>query len=137
MPDKPTAPRVLLRGEDSDGRISMIETRPGPGAGPPLHHHDFDETFYVLEGELTFRLGEETLTLGPGELVHVPRGAVHTFANFSDAPAHQLIVCAPAGFERHFARMAAEIEGVDPPEWARQPSPEVVKVGPPLEAPGA
>jgi mannose-6-phosphate isomerase-like protein (cupin superfamily) len=137
MPEQRSAPLVLLRGEESGGQISVVETRPGPGAGPPLHHHDFDETFYVLEGELTFRLGEEMLTVGPGELVHVPRGAVHTFANLSGAPARQVIVCTPAGFERHFARMAAEIEGVDPPDWALQPSPEVIKVGPPIEAPGA
>ena len=136
MPEQRSTPRVLLRAEDSDGQLSVIETRPGPNVGPPLHHHEFDETFYVLEGELTFRLGEETLVLGPGELVHVPGGAVHTFANFSGAPARQLIICRPAGFERNFARMAAEIEGVDPPDWALQPVPEVTKVGPPLEPPG-
>ena len=113
--------------------MSVIETRPRPGDGPALHHHDFDEAFYVLEGELTFQLHDQLRTVGPGEIVFVPRGAPHTFANLSDAPARQLIVCTPAGFERYFARMAAEREGTDPPEWALQPIPEVTRVGPPID----
>jgi mannose-6-phosphate isomerase-like protein (cupin superfamily) len=133
MSDTPTPPRVLLRSEQSDGQVSMIETAPGPGAGPPLHHHDFDEAFYVMEGELTFQLRDERFRVGPGELAFAPRGVPHTFANLTDAPARQLIVCTPAGFERYFARMAAEREGTDPPGWALQPIPAVTHVGPPID----
>jgi quercetin dioxygenase-like cupin family protein len=125
--------QVHLRSEESGGEVSVIETTPGPGAGPPLHHHDFDEAFYVLAGELTFRLRDEYVRAGPGDLVFAPRGVPHTFANLGDTPARQLIVCTPAGFERHFARMAAERDGKEPPDWAMQPSPEVVKVGPPID----
>jgi quercetin dioxygenase-like cupin family protein len=126
---------IHLRSEHSGGQVSVIETEPAPGVGPPLHQHDFDEAFYVLEGELTFRLRDEYVTAGPGELVFAPRGVPHTFANLSDAPARQLIVCTPAGFERYFARMAAEREGTEPPEWAAGPIPEVVTVGPPIDSP--
>lgn len=101
---------------------------------PPLHRHDFDETFYVLAGQLTFQLGDKRITAGPGDLVFAPRGVAHTYANLSDATAHQLIVCAPAGFERYFARMAAERDGVDPPQWALEPIPDVTTVGPPISA---
>ena len=53
-------PTVLLRSEESAGVVSMIELSSDAGfAGPPLHHHDFDEAFYVLDGELTFQLGDE------------------------------------------------------------------------------
>jgi quercetin dioxygenase-like cupin family protein len=121
-----------LRSEHSAGAVSVIETAPPPGAGPRLHHHDFDEAFYVLDGELTFQLGDELRRAGPGDLVFAPRGVPHTFANLSDRPARQLIVCTPAGFERYFARMAAERQGIEPPEWALAPIPEVVAVGPPL-----
>jgi quercetin dioxygenase-like cupin family protein len=133
MIGRPSTPRVLLRSEQSDGHVSVIETAPAPGAGPPLHHHDFDEAFYVMEGELTFRLRDELLTAGPGEVVFAPRGVPHTFANLGDAPARQLIVCTPAGFERYFARMAAEREGSEPPDWAMQPLPEVTTIGPPID----
>jgi mannose-6-phosphate isomerase-like protein (cupin superfamily) len=47
--------------------------------GPPLHHHDFDETSYVLKGELTFRFEDELFTGKEGELAFAPRGVPHTF----------------------------------------------------------
>jgi mannose-6-phosphate isomerase-like protein (cupin superfamily) len=134
MSDPPRTPRVLLRSDDSGGEISVIETAPRPGVGPRLHRHDFDEAFYVMAGELTFQLVDELITAGPGELVFAPRGVPHTYANLNGVPAHQLIVCTPAGFERYFARMAAEREGVEPPEWALQPIPEVTTLGPPITA---
>src|ERR687885_2485426 len=119
-------PTVLLRSEETNGVVSAIETSSSPGfAGPPLHRHDFDEAFYVIEGELTFQLGDEVFTRGAGELAFAPRNVAHTYANHSDAPARALIVCTPAGFERYFARMAAERAGEDPPAWAMQPVPEV------------
>ena len=98
--------------------------------GPPLHHHDFDEAFYVLEGELTFQVGDEIVTGGRGELAFAPRNVVHTLANHGDAPARYVLVITPAGFERYFARMAD-----DPPEWALQPFPETTVVGPQIASP--
>jgi len=62
-------PHVLLRSEQSDGRVSVTEsTMPADAPGPRLHTHNFDETFYVLDGELTFQVGDERSTAGPGEL---------------------------------------------------------------------
>ena len=61
----------------------------------------------------------------------------HTLANHGDVPARYLLVCTPAGFERHWARLAAEAAGTHPPEWALQPIPEVTVVGPPIAAPPA
>jgi quercetin dioxygenase-like cupin family protein len=134
MSDSPPTPDVLLRYEHSGGQISVIETATPPGVSPPLHHHDFDETFYVMAGELTYQLRDEQSTAGPGQLVFAPRGVPHTYANLSGNPARQLIICTPAGFERYFARMAAERDGVEPPDWALQAIPEVTTVGPPITA---
>ena len=126
-------PKVLLRGEQSDGQVSMIESVMPAGAnGPPLHTHDFDEAFYVLDGELTFQLDDELITAGTGALAFAARGVPHTLANRGAAPARFLIVCTPAGFEREFARRAARQAGVEPPDWALQPIPEVTRVGPPI-----
>jgi quercetin dioxygenase-like cupin family protein len=129
MPNEP--PKVLLRGEESDGQVAIVDL--SGGGRPPLHHHDFDEAFYVLEGELTFQLGDEVFTRAAGDLAFAPRGVAHTYANLSGAPARALMVITPAGFERYFARMAAERQGIEPPEWARQPVPEVTTVGPPID----
>ena len=43
-----------------------------------------------------------------------------------------LLVCTPAGFERHVARTTAQANGIEPPPWALQPVPEVVPLGPPI-----
>ena len=67
-------PDVLLRGEETGGHVSVTEVEvPAHSAGPPLHTHDFDEAFYMLEGELIFQVGEELVTKGAGELPS-PRG---------------------------------------------------------------
>jgi quercetin dioxygenase-like cupin family protein len=127
-------PTVLLRSEQTGGVLSVVELPSSPGfAGPPLHRHAFDETFYVLDGELIFQLGEELFTRRAGELAFAPRNVAHTYANHSEAPARALLVCTPAGFERYFARMAAERDGVEPPDWALQPTPEVVRLGPQIQ----
>jgi quercetin dioxygenase-like cupin family protein len=124
-------PRVLLRSEQSEGHLSAVENVMPPGAaGPPLHTHDFDEAFYVLDGEVTFQVGDQLTTAGPGELAFALRGVPHTLANRGDAPARFLIVFTPAGFEREFARRAASQTGTEPPDWAMQPIPKVTRVGP-------
>jgi mannose-6-phosphate isomerase-like protein (cupin superfamily) len=120
-------PDVLLRSEESDGVVSIIDnTVPANWPGPFLHKHDFDEAFYVLEGELVFQVEEAVITKRAGELAFAPRGVAHTLANHSDGRARYLLVCTPAGFERYFARM-----NENPPEWALQEIPfEVERVGP-------
>jgi mannose-6-phosphate isomerase-like protein (cupin superfamily) len=122
---------VAVRSADSEGRIGVtVNAVAADFAGPPLHHHDFDELFWVLEGELTFQLGDEVVTRGTGEVAFAPRRVHHSFANHSGAPARTLIACTPAGFERYFARLAAAQRGAEPPAWAAQPTPEVTRVGP-------
>jgi quercetin dioxygenase-like cupin family protein len=130
MPDFGT--KVVLRSEETDGVVSAMDnTVPPNWPGPFLHRHDFDEAFYVLEGELVFQVVDELITKRAGEMAFAPRGVAHTFANQSDAPARYMLVCTPAGFERYFARMAAENAGEEPPEWALQEIPfQVERVGP-------
>jgi mannose-6-phosphate isomerase-like protein (cupin superfamily) len=131
MPSPVPTSQVLLRGGQTDGVLSVIEVPAGPDfGGPPLHHHDFDEAFYVLEGTMTFQLGDALLTAGAGELVFAPRGSHHTLANLSGAPARVLIVCTPSGFENRVARSAAQKRGEEPPAWALEPPPETHFVGP-------
>ena len=136
MPSVPNlTTNVLLRSEETGGQVSVTEITVPPGGGPPLHTHDFDEAFYMLEGELVFQVEDTLVTKGAGELSFAPRNVAHTLANHSDADARYVLVCTPAGFERHWARIAADAAGVEPPQWALQPIPEVTVVGPPIAAP--
>jgi quercetin dioxygenase-like cupin family protein len=126
---------VLLRSEETAGHVSVTEIEVPPHtAGPPLHTHDFDEAFYLLEGELIFQVEDTLVTKRPGELSFAPRNVAHTLTNHSDGHARYVLVCTPAGFERHWARIAAEAAGVQPPKWAFKPIPEVTVVGPQIAA---
>ena len=136
----PSAPNlrtdVLLRSDETGGYLSVTEiVVPPHSAGPPLHKHDFDEAFYMLEGELIFQVEDALVTKAAGEPSFAPRNVAHTLANHSDAPARYLLICTPAGFERHWARTAAEAAGIEPPQWALDPIPEITVVGPPITAP--
>jgi quercetin dioxygenase-like cupin family protein len=124
---------VLLHGEETDAQLSVTEIEvPAHSTGPPLHTHDFDEAFYMLDGELIFQVEETLSTKRPGEFSFAPRNAAHTLANHSDGPARYVLICTPAGFERHWERMAAEVAGVEPQSWALGPIPKVTVVGPPI-----
>jgi mannose-6-phosphate isomerase-like protein (cupin superfamily) len=91
----------LARSEDTPRfNASIVTVAPGR-EGPPEHAHESeDDAFYVLSGELTMRLGPETVTAPEGTFVLVPPGLVHTFANRSEQPARILNIHAPAGFDR-------------------------------------
>jgi quercetin dioxygenase-like cupin family protein len=125
-------PKIHLRSEQSGGHVSVVENVVPPRwAGPYLHSHDFDEAFYLLEGELVFQLEDDVVTKRAGDLVFALRNVAHTLANHTDQPARYVLVITPAGFERYFARMGTD----DPPEWALQPLPDVTRVGPQIPFP--
>jgi mannose-6-phosphate isomerase-like protein (cupin superfamily) len=63
-------------------------------------HADEDDAFYIVEGEMTFTLGDETVLAGPGTFVLVPPGVEHGFRNDCGRPVRMLNVHAPAGFDR-------------------------------------
>ena len=72
-----------------------------PGRELESHvHSDEDDSFYILEGELTFLLGDETVVATPGTFVLVPPGVEHGFRNDGQVPVRMVNVHAPAGFDR-------------------------------------
>jgi mannose-6-phosphate isomerase-like protein (cupin superfamily) len=80
--------------------VSIITMRPGaPGPDPHVHAEE-DDCFYVLEGELTFLVGESEVPAPAGTFVLVPPGNHHGFSNRSEEPARVLNIHAPAGFDR-------------------------------------
>jgi quercetin dioxygenase-like cupin family protein len=112
---------VRLRAEETGGRLGLIENViPAGFAGLPLHvHPSFDEAFFVLGGELTFRVGDDVLAASSGTLVYAPGDVPHTFAEPNGRPARLLVWVSPAGHEHYFEVMAAEMSRA-----GGRPSPE-------------
>lgn len=96
----------LVTGEETGGAYFAMEALVPPGGGPPPHIHTReDETFYVLEGEIEFLLGEELILAGPGDFVNVPRHTVHRFLNVGAETAKLVLTFTPAGIDRWFAEI--------------------------------
>lgn len=96
----------LVTGEESGGAYFAMEALVPPGGGPPPHIHSReDETFYLLEGEIEFLLGEKTILADPGDFVNVPRGTVHRFLNVGTETARLVLTFTPAGIDRWFAEI--------------------------------
>ncbi|MCL4200961.1 MAG: cupin domain-containing protein [Pirellulaceae bacterium] len=93
--------RFLATGDDTDGRYAMFEAIVSPGGGPPPHIHSREEeSFFVLEGEVTFRVGDEQIVARAGTFANMPIGSLHSFRNGTDKPARMIVSVAPAGFEK-------------------------------------
>jgi len=83
--------------EETGGNLFVMEHRNLVPGGPPLHMHlNQEEWFYVMEGRVTFIVGDHTLTLGPGESILAPRRVPHTFSSAVPS-SHLLIAFTPAG----------------------------------------
>jgi mannose-6-phosphate isomerase-like protein (cupin superfamily) len=79
--------------------FGVIEIAPGRVLEAHVHV-DEDDAFYILEGEMTFVFGDETVAAPPGTFVLAPSGAEHGFRNDGAGPVRMLNIHAPAGFDR-------------------------------------
>lgn len=89
---------TLKVGPESGGRlVGLFESEMPAGGGFPLAHlhDDYEEIFYVLEGTIDYRLGDEWIAATAGSTVFVPPGVVHAFHNSSPGVARHLVVHAP------------------------------------------
>ncbi len=95
--------RFLATGHDTNGKYAMWEAIVPPGGGPPPHVHSREEEgFYILEGEITFQVGEQRVAATAGMFANMPVGTPHSFRNESKKPARMLIFVSPAGVEQMF-----------------------------------
>ena len=90
---------IVLTAEQTGGALSVIEVTEPPGVEGPLHvHHREDETFVILEGEVTFEVAGRAFAAGAGDVVFGPRGVPHAY-RVGDAGCRMLFVMTPGGFE--------------------------------------
>lgn len=98
---------ILLDARSGSASIGAFVGLDAPGAGPPRHiHHDADESFYILSGEVEFWVAGKTIFAQAGEMLTVPRGTEHCFRIIGDAPARMLTIMTPGGFESFFVDVA-------------------------------
>jgi len=105
-------------GTDTSGAFAVLEEITPPQGGPPPHMHSReDETFYVLEGELEFRVSDRTLLATAGSVIYGPRGILHTFKNVGTTPSRILVLVTPAGLEKMFEELGEPVtDPSSPPE---------------------
>ena len=94
---------ILLTGNDTAGRFTLIDMYVPPGGGPPPHRHDFEETFSVLEGEIEVTFRGQASRVRAGQTANVPANAPHTFRNATDRTVRLLCTVSPSGLEEYFA----------------------------------
>ena len=98
-----------LTGTDTNNAFLLGEQVTPPGGGPPPHvHRHEDETFYILDGEFEFSLGDTTIRAVAGSVVYAPRNVPHRFTNVGALSGRLLVIVTPAGLEAFFAEAAAD-----------------------------
>lgn len=96
-----------------NGCYGIAHQRGAEGSGPPPHSHVWDEAFFVLTGEITFRCGDETYLCPPGTLVHAPRNTVHTFTYGSGGGSMLELTSRESKSAEMFSEVDAEIDSAN------------------------
>ncbi len=96
---------ILASSAETDGDYIALEALVPPGGGPPLHiHHDQIETFFILEGKLEIRVGDQVYEAKVGDFVHVSKNTPHNFINRSQTTTKMVFTFVPAGDIEEFFR---------------------------------
>ncbi len=115
--------RLILTGNETDGAFSLVEFVVPPGSGPPPHvHRREDETFYIIEGEMTFYVDGKAIKAPAGGTVRAVRDIPHWFRNETDQPVRALTLISPAGFENFFLEVGTPLASMsqEPPAPTQQ-----------------
>jgi quercetin dioxygenase-like cupin family protein len=121
----PLAIRFLLTGDDTAGSVSVFEVSVpvGQKLAAPAHKNDaYEEVIYGIQGVLTWTVDGTPIEVGPGQVLCIPRGAIHRFDNFGSEDVKQLTIISPAIMGPAYFHDAAEIisaAGGGPPDIAK------------------
>jgi quercetin dioxygenase-like cupin family protein len=138
--------RTLARKAETEGQFALVEAIAFRSTEPPLHvHRNEAEAWYVLDGQMTFKVGDERFVATAGSFAYAPKGIPHAFM-VDVEPTRVLVLAAPAGFEQFAAELGIPALGTQPPDDLVGPLPEILGpiaerygievVGPPLRVGG-
>lgn len=106
----------LVTGQDTK-HTSMFDWTLPAGFSTGLHVHRVqEETFYVLEGECRWQIGEQSVEAKAGTYVFIPPGVPHNIANASDKPARMIMTVSPPGHEHYFEELVKLVARSGPPD---------------------
>lgn len=112
---------VLAEGKDTDNDFSIMWQLCPERSGPPPHHHDQHEGFFVIDGSITYLAGNEILKADTGSFVWIPKGTVHSFRVDSNQ-ATLLNFYTPAGFEQTMVQLGTKAKAFTmPPKDFKDP----------------
>lgn len=118
----------LATGEDTQGRFALIDALTRKGNVPPPHiHHREDETFYILEGEMSATIAGHTVRGTPGTMILAPRGVLHSIEIHSEQ-LRVLILLTPAGLEGYFKECSVPAPAMTLPPPVEVPYGELQKL---------
>lgn len=138
--------RIRVSGEETEGRYSVLEVHTPEGDMPPLHvHHEEDEVFHVVEGDVILFVPGTEVSLTAGDTFRVPRGVPHTY-RVESPTARWLVFCAPARFDAFVRAVSGPADADELPPRGRPIDPEgfaaeaarhgIELLGPPGALPG-
>ena len=93
---------IHLDASQTGGAYAMMEAVAQPGAAAPMHYHREEEVFFVVDGVMTYTIGEDVVQAEAGTVVRVPAGAHHAWVNRSGTPVRSLAMFFPGGVEALF-----------------------------------
>ena len=111
---------MLCEASETQGNWSLFEEDVPLGMGPPPHRHDWDEAYYILDGEVDFSIDGETVTSRQGDFNYLPRGTIHGFKGASEVPARVLIFASPAHGSEFFHDINEQVRKI-PDDLAKMP----------------
>jgi len=98
--------------EDTRGQWLMYEATDTTGNGAPLHSHPWEETFYILEGELEIQMGKRTFTVKTGDTVYFPEDVAHSFTVCSETV--RILVIMPAYADGFYREISEKVTTLPP-----------------------
>jgi len=119
--------RIGVASADGSDGLCAMEHRVPQGDSPPLHSHATeDELFHILDGEFRFQVGDRHLRAGPGVMLLVPKGTIHSYRAESPEGGRFVTVTRGEDFERFVRAASRPAERPDLPPHAGPPTPEAM-----------
>jgi quercetin dioxygenase-like cupin family protein len=104
--------RFLCDSRETGERWSLFDEEIPFGMGPPPHRHDWDEAYYVLEGEVAFEIDGQPVVIRTGDFARLPANTIHGFKGASPSSARVLIFAQPGHSSEFFEQLNAEVRSL-------------------------